>query len=46
MWIMGCLIGHHEMMARAIEMKLCSMMKAVSHGDGLLAQPVACCILL
>jgi hypothetical protein len=30
MWIMGCLIGHHETIARATEMKLCSMMKAVS----------------
>jgi hypothetical protein len=29
MWIMGCLIGHHEAIARAVESKLCSMMKAV-----------------
>ena len=33
MWIMGCLIGHHEAMARNIETKLCNMMKAVSRVD-------------
>jgi hypothetical protein len=27
MWIMGCLVGHHEIIARAAEMKLCKMMK-------------------